>query len=183
MELNQLAVVFLGMAVLILLIWRRHRVRLTTFERSWLPKELRDAELVYAERVFRSGDDFPIIAKCDRAYRIKKGEIVLLELKTRQLNRLYLSDVIELSAQRFAIQVQTGECVAGYGYVLIRRANTGAHSVHRVALLSTKEIMELARRRAGIMRRNIAARYTGAKGLCRKCAFASRCRAVTDPFG
>lgn len=183
MGLDRWVWVFLGMAVLIFLMWQRHRMRQTAFGRYWLPKELRDAELVYAERVFRSGGDVPIVAKCDRAYRVKKGEIVLLELKTRQSNRLYLSDVIELSVQRFAIQMQTGECVAEHGYILIRRANIGTQSVHRVTLLSTKEVMALAGRRAGIMKRNIAARYTGAKGLCRKCAFASRCRAVTDPFG
>ncbi len=182
MVLNQWTLVALGIAILIFLIWWQHRIRLSASERSWLPKELRDAELVYAERVFRSGGEVPIVAKCDRAYRLRKEEIVLVELKTRRWNRPYLSDVIELSAQRFAIQMQTGECVAGYGYVLIRRTNAARQSVHRVTLLSAEEVMALATRRAAIFKGNTVARYAGAKGLCRKCAFASRCRAVTDPF-
>jgi len=182
MALDQWILFALGAAILMALIWWRHRLRPGPSEQSWLPKELRDAELVYTERVFRSGGEVPIVAKCDRAYRVKKGEIVLLELKTRQRNRPYLSDVIELSAQRFAIQMQTRECVAGHGYVLIRRANSGTQSVHRVTLLSAEEVIALATRRAAIFKGNTVARYAGAKGLCRKCAFASRCRAVTDPF-
>ena len=182
MALDQWIWAALGALILMVLIWWRHRQHSYASERSWLPKELRDAELVYSERAFRSGGEVPIVAKCDRAYRVKKGEIVLLELKTRRWNRPYLSDVIELSAQRLAIQMQTEECVAAYGYVLIRKTNAATQSVHRVILLSAEEVMALATRRAAIFKGNTVARYAGAKGLCRKCAFASRCRAVTDPF-
>jgi len=40
------------------------------------------------------------------------GELVLVEVKTRQPSRAYLSDVIELSAQRIALMERTKEPVA-----------------------------------------------------------------------
>jgi hypothetical protein len=89
----------------------------------WLPRELRNAELAYAEMLFRSGGTVPVVAKCDRGYRTKKREIVLLELKIRKINRVYPSDVIELSAQRYAIHLQTGEPVANHAYVLIQQVS------------------------------------------------------------
>ena len=71
--------------------------------------------LVYIERVFGAKSPVPIIAKLDHGYRNAEGVIILVELKTRRLNRPYLSDVIELSAQRLAVQAQKGERVAAYG--------------------------------------------------------------------
>jgi len=73
-----------------------------------------------------------IVAKCDRGYRTKKGVIVLVELKTRHVNRTCLSDIIELSAQRFAMQMQTGEDVAEYGHVLVQHPRSRAKFLRRV---------------------------------------------------
>lgn len=50
--------------------------------------------------------------------RVPSGVIVLLELKTREMDRPYLSDVIELSARCAAIALQTGE---GLGSRIRRR--------------------------------------------------------------
>jgi CRISPR-associated exonuclease Cas4 len=144
-------------------------------EQKWLPKELRDAELVYAEKVFRSGGTMPIVAKCDRGYRTKKGVIILVELKTRRVNRTYLSDVIELSAQRFSIQMQNGENVAEYGYVLVQRPGGKSKYLHRVKLLLPEEILALARRREVILTDIASAATTCSKGLCQKCAYCREC--------
>ncbi len=86
-----------------LLLWWRRRWS------AWLPRELRHAELAYAEKLFRATGPIVLTAKVDRAYRLEGGVLVLLELKTRGFNRPYRSDVIELSAQRVAIMKQTGE--------------------------------------------------------------------------
>ena len=83
-----------------------------------LPRELRDARLLYAERLFTATGRLSISARVVRAYRVPSGGIVLLELKTRETDRPYLSDVIELSAQRAAIALQTGE---GLGSRIRRR--------------------------------------------------------------
>ncbi|MDR1425236.1 MAG: hypothetical protein LBI92_11640 [Azoarcus sp.] len=67
---------------------------------GWIPRELRDAELAYAEKLFKAFGPVVLTAKVDRAYRKRDGAIVLVELKTRRRLRSYPSDVIELSAQR-----------------------------------------------------------------------------------
>ena len=57
-----------------------------------LPSKIRSATLIYAERLFRSGGAMSITAKVDRAYRDPMGNVVLLELKTREADRVYWSD-------------------------------------------------------------------------------------------
>lgn len=115
MLLNGWTFLALTVAVLLIAIFLWRKVHVAATSRAWLPSELRDAKLVYAERVFRTGGATPIVAKLDRGYRNAKGVILLVELKTRHSNRHYLSDVIELSAQRLAVQMQTGEPVAEHG--------------------------------------------------------------------
>ena len=175
MQFNMWFLLCLVAFVLLLVIGRRLQARSNGSERKWLPKELRDAELVYAEKLFRSGGAVPIVAKCDRAYRTKKGVIVLVELKTRRLNRTYLSDVIELSATRFAIQMQTDVIAAGYGYVLVQRSGKQRRFLHRVELLSDTEVVALANRRVAILNGNIVPQYACSDRLCTKCNFIQKC--------
>ena len=75
----------------------------TRAERASRPAALRDAELVYMERLFRVSTPVGLMAKLDRAYRLPSGMIVLVEFKTRWSNQPSLSDVIQLSAQRMAV--------------------------------------------------------------------------------
>lgn len=104
------SLLLLGLAAIALpfLIRWMCRLRLSGLDDAWLPMELRDAALVYTERVFRARPPVPIAAKLDRGYRNADGVIILVERKTRRLSCSYLSDIIELSAQRVAVQAQTG---------------------------------------------------------------------------
>lgn len=172
---------FAVVVLLILIRWSRH-VRLASSERAWRPRDLRDAEIVYAEQVFRMGGTVPIVAKLDRGYRNTKGMIILVELKTRHANRPYLSDVIELSAQRLAVQTQTGERVAEYGYVLIQRPGSKLRFPHRVNLLSTEEVIAVARRREAILGGKAVAQYACSQGLCSRCGFKHECKSAADPL-
>lgn len=141
-----------------------------------LPRELREARLVYAEQLFAAtGGRLSISARVDRAYRLRSGAIVLLELKTRAIDRPYLSDVIELSAQRAAVMLQTGEPVADHAYVAVRRPGSAAPRIHRVRLMPTAEVKALAVRRATILFGRLAPTYAGSTEICRQCAFASGC--------
>jgi len=89
------------------------------------------------------------------------GAIVLLELKTRETDRPYLSDVIELSAQRAAIALQTGEPVADHAYVAVRRPGSEAPRIHRVKLMLMAEVKALALRRQTILLGRLAPGYAG----------------------
>jgi hypothetical protein len=144
------------------------------FRATW-PAELRQARLVHAEKLFRSVGAVAITARVDRVYRTRKGCLVLVELKTRAMNRTYLSDVIELSAQRLAMMSQTGEFVADHGYVLTQRADGNWAGWHRVRLMTSVELKVLARRRHELIAGKTCPAPAFSRGLCRKCAFLERC--------
>ena len=99
---------------------------------------------------------------------------MLVELKTRGVNRPYRSDVIELSAQRVAIMKQTGEAVARHGYVVVQTGE-GRRTAHKVTLLDGAEVEALVDRRKAILEGSVQPLRTCAPNLCRKCVFAKKC--------
>ncbi len=145
-----------------------------------LPIELRRAELVFAEQQFRTAGPVILHAKVDRAYRGRDGVFVLLELKTRARARVYLSDVIELSAQRIALATERRVPVAEHGYVLIQGSDGRQLACRCVKLLSDAEMLELAWRRFRLLTGEIPPRANGAPHLCRGCAQRDRCTAASS---
>ena len=117
-----------------------------------------------------------VSAKVDRAYRDQAGVVTLVELKTRKADRVYMSDVIELSGQRFALGSQTGEVVNTRGYVVVQIAGLRGSSVHRVDLLTADEVQALIARREALLRGAVKPQKTCRPGLCRNCAFLQPCR-------
>lgn len=165
--------VLLAAALLFVLGWCRRRW-LGRRELGWMPPELQGATLVYAERLFRAPGRIEITAKVDRVYRRGDGRLVLVELKTRRANRVYLSDVIELSAQRVAIMGQAGEDVAARAYVVVQQ-ESGRRTAQVVSLLDRMEVDALVERRAAILRGTISPRLTCAPTLCQRCGFEREC--------
>ena len=139
-----------------------------------MPGALKDHTLAYAERTFRSGGDRQVVARVDRAYRGRNGLITLVELKTRRTDRAHLSDVIELSAQRVALAGETGESVAGIGWVVVE---SGAQrTAHRVTLMSTRAVWDLASRRDALLAGTAPPNYPVTRRVCDSCAHRRRCR-------
>lgn len=164
-------------AFLLFVYWRR-RSHLADPDRAWMPSRLRGAQLVYRERLFRAPGEIKITAKLDRGYRVRRGgEIVLVELKTRRVDRPYRSDVIELSAQRYALQAETGELVAEFAYVLVQHPETGRKTTHRVRLLMSEAVIALAERREALLVGKIEPEATCMPNLCAKCPFLYECTA------
>lgn len=176
MSLSELIPFVLAVVVILLILirWVR-RIRLVVSEQAWRPPELKHADLVYMERVFRTRWPIRLVARVDRGYRGPDGVITLVEFKTRHADRVYLSDVIELSAQRLAVQTQTGQRVSAHGYVLVKRTEAGKQIPHRVKLLRTLEVTGLARRREAILAGETLPRCTPVEGLCIKCPFEHEC--------
>src|SRR5688500_6177857 len=111
MSFSEPVLIALAVLALIALGRRVWRVRIEACEKTWLPSELKNAELVYMERLFKAQSPLRLTARVDRGYRRPSGAITLLEFKTRSVDRPYFSDVIELSAQRVAVEAQTAEPV------------------------------------------------------------------------
>lgn len=169
-----LLVVVLGIAGLIA--WRMARtLQARASARLWLPRELRQAQLAFAEKTFRTLQPIGLIARADRGYRLK-GELHVVEFKTRAFARAYSSDVIELSAQRLAIEASTRERVSEIGYVLAQDPLTKRRSVKKVRLLPRADVIALVRRREAILTGRVIPRYASSTGLCMHCAYRADCK-------
>jgi len=159
------AIVFIASALMCAL---RHRRDLADDERG-LPPELRGAELAYAEHMFRS-EGMKLVGRVDRAYRID-GVLNLVEFKTRARDMVYMSDVIELSVQRIAIQDATGQAVSEEAWVVAENSDTGVRRPHKVRLLGFADISTMSRRYRAIVRGRVT-RPNPAKSIsmCGHCA-------------
>lgn len=147
--------------------------------REWMPGELKNHRLAYSERTFRSGGDKQVVARVDRAYRGRNGLVTLVELKTRRTDRAYPSDVIELSAQRIALEGETGEPVDRIGWVVVE---SGAlRTAHRVTLMSAQAVWDLASRREALLAGAELASYPRTREVCTSCAYRGRCRLRSHP--
>ena len=145
-------------------------------ERASRPEVLLDAKLVYMEKLFRVFKPVGLVAKLDRAYRMPSGLIVLVELKCRWINRPFLSDVIQLSAQRMAVMGQTRQPVATYAYVMVKAPTRRALPIaHRVELMSDEQVVALVRRREEILAGRILPRRSSSLRTCDACAFQVDC--------
>lgn len=161
-----------------------HRLRVsaaTRAERASRPDELAGAELHYMEKQFRIRGPVPLVARVDRAYRASDGTIVLVELKTRWKDRPYLTDVIQLAAQKMAIEGQTGLRVAEHAFVTVQLPTWSATKrSHKVQLMPPSEIVALHWRREGVIAGSISPRYAQSVGACEGCAFRARCDRPRD---
>jgi hypothetical protein len=140
-----------------------------------MPRGLRHAQLAFAEKTFRTSQPFELVARADRGYRLK-GELHLIEFKTRTLPVAYSSDVMELSAQRLAIEASTRERVSEIGYVLARDPSIRRQSVSKVRLLPRADVIAVARRREAILTGRVIPRYASSQGLCNHCAYRAECK-------
>ena len=170
------AVAVVGFA-LVMARWRSLETHAAWAERASRPAALRDAELVYMERLFRISTPVGLVAKLDRAYRLPSGLLVLVEFKTRWSNQPFLSDVIQLSAQRMAVMGQTGQSVASYGYVMVKAPTRRALPIaHFVKLMTGEQVVALVRRREEILAgRGVLPRKSSSLKTCDSCAFRADC--------
>ena len=150
-------------------------------ERASRPAALRDAELVYLERLFRTSKPIGVVAKIDRAYRMPSGLLVLVELKTRWAKQPSLSDVIQLSAQRVAVMGQTHQAVASYAYVMVKApSGRGLPIAHRVQLMSDEQVVALVRRREDVLAGRVLPSGPRSRKMCSACTFQARCSWIDE---
>jgi CRISPR-associated exonuclease Cas4 len=168
-----LLLILLALAGLAWKVARNSRARAS--ERRWLPREFQHAQLAFAEKTFRTWQPIGLIARADRGYRLN-GELHLAEFKTRMRPMAYLSDVIELSAQRLAIEATTGERVSKVAYVLAQDPMGKRRTLHKVQLLQRPDVVAVAKRREAILNGRVVPRYTISQGLCSHCAYRAECK-------
>jgi CRISPR-associated exonuclease Cas4 len=168
----------LGLAILACLAfagWVVRAYRAIMREEKWLPKELSGAKLVYSEQLFSGPAEMPIVARVDRVY-LRDGLLHLVELKTRRRIAVYETDVIELSAQRVAVQASTGIDVGLSAFVVIEHPDTGRRHVRVVALLTEDRVAALLERRRAIIAGVLRPKETDIPGRCATCEYRGECK-------
>ena len=161
------------LAAAIALACRRQRLQFR--ERSSLPKELKDAHLEFAERLFHTKWPFPLFAKIDRAYTAADGSLVLTELKRRFHPQAFRSDVVELSAQKLAIERDYGRRVSGLAFVVVEHPATEERTPIPVSLLHEGELVALRQRYKELVVGLAVPQKANDARLCRSCAYARSC--------
>ena len=170
-------VLWAGLLVrLLLLLWRAHnRGKVRRAEKVWKPDSLTTAVLEYAERAFFTEHPFRLVAKIDRAYRTPSGHLVLTELKRRPCPRAYRSDIVELSAQKVAIENSTSHRVADVAFVVVEHPLSKVRTPIPVQLLGESEIVALAQRYRDISVRRTIPIKAERHALCASCGYNTQC--------
>ena len=89
-----------------------------------------------------------------------------------------MSDVIELSVQRIAVEDEVGESVSRDAWVLVQNSRTGARRPHRVRLMGVDEITAMSERYSAVVRGKVG-RPSPSRSIsqCGLCAHKGRCSA------
>lgn len=144
-------------------------------EERWLPVAIADGKLIFSEQTFTGPAHFPIVARVDRAYASGR-QIHLVELKARRDIRLHETDIIEMSAQRVAVQASTGMDVSLTGFVMIEHPENHRRVVRATNLLSDEQIAGLEVRRRAILNGIETPREAFSKTRCLRCEYRSECK-------
>jgi CRISPR-associated exonuclease Cas4 len=179
--MNEALVAALVVAALItsavLLVRLRQALAPAAGDERGLPRYLVGAELAYAEQTFRSRQR-GLVAKLDRAYRVD-GELQLMELKTRRRDVVYMSDVIEMSVQRIALEDDTNQTVSNQAWVVVQTAGNGDRRAHRIRLLSERQIDDMRQRYQEIIVGKVERPEPSRSAhQCASCGHRERCKAT-----
>jgi CRISPR-associated exonuclease Cas4 len=166
-------ILFIASALLFARLRPRERAR----GEQGLPVELRGAQIAFAEVTFRSHRR-RLVARLDRAYRTSDG-LQLVELKTRARDAVYMSDIIELSVQRIAVEDEAGEQVSDAAWVVVENSQSGTRRPHKVRLLGIGEITAMSERYSDVVRGKVG-RPNPSRSLsqCDQCAHREMCSAT-----
>jgi len=166
-----------GVARALGLVFRRVRSWLATS--CWRSFDINDCRLLFAERSFSINAPINLTVRVDRAYHDGIA-MILMELKTRVEERIYASDVIELSAQRLAVEYSTGERMHDFGYIVLQHPMTHRRTIHTVSLLSQTEVIGIANRQRLLVGGALPPRHAGNPECCRRCEYQPECRTGTS---
>lgn len=169
------------LAVALLVSWRllqRQHARVS--ERRDRSAELRDAVLICVESQFRSRSRWPIVARVDRAYRLPSGLVVLVELKTRSAPAVRTSDVIQLSAQRVAVEDELRVRVSDEAFVLFPGRHSASPTARAVSLMSREQVEAIAARRRRLIDGIERPRWPDSEHVCHGCGQRAACGAAGE---
>lgn len=138
-----------------------------------MPAELAAAELWCSEKLFRCQKPAMLVFKPDRVYKSANGMLIVEETKTH--DRVYPSDVLQLSVAATGLRSISNLKVADYGYVRLVTDGGRLTEFKKVRLLQDREIVAIHNRRQRILNGEIMPVKTCQAGLCKGCAYQGAC--------
>ena len=140
---------------------------------AWLPNELQSAKLAFVEKDFFTATPYRIAGRPDQVYRLPNGSFVPVELKTRAQNRVFDTDVAELSLQAWLLR-QKNKRTARHGYVAILNTTTHENTALRVDLWDDERCEAAIARYLDLMAGRAMPRKCG-RQKCKGCGHTAYC--------
>lgn len=169
------------LAVALVVSWQLlRRQHALVAERRDRPADLRDADLICVESQFRSKSRWPIVARVDRAYRLPSGLVVLVELKTRSTATVRASDVIQLSAQRVAVEDELRVQVSEEAFVVFPGRHSAPPTARAVRLMSREQVEAIGARRRRLIDGLDRPRWPDSEHVCHGCGQRAACSAAGE---
>ena len=123
----------------------------------------------------------PIAVRIDRAYRSPREGLVLIEFKHREKRRAYLADVVELSAQRYVLQL-AGHVVSRRGFVVVILPDGTRTQALAVDLEDERQVLQRVSRLIELVERRASPHAASQFALCESCGHRGVCpRAASRP--
>lgn len=158
-------------------IWRLNNAHdIRRADTGWLPTELKNAMLVYSEKQFRTNTPFPLVARIDRGYQAPNNTIVLVDFKRRKRQIAYLSDIVEISAQRVAMRGNGVSNVAMHAYVVVIDPDTNSKTPIRIDLEDEASVERRRNHRNALLNGSAIPSRTRHKGICDGCGHQGYCQ-------
>ena len=129
-------------------LWRKKHLHevLSWWSEENMPNELRNATLFLCEEDVATTLPVPLHGRVDQVFLSKKKVLIPLDTKLRKDNRIFESDVIQLSVYRVILKNQFNLEVSDYGYVrTVVPQPDGKNKVRyiRTKLLNEKKVVSL----------------------------------------
>ena len=165
-----IGLMFFGMAIAVavwmLIVWRG-------FTQVWLPEELKAARVVMVEKNLWIDAPFPVVGRPDRVYRLPTGQHVPVENKNRDIDRVFDTDIAQLSLQAWLLRHKGFE-TAAHGYVAINNRRTRQRTAHRVELLDDSACVRIINRYLDVTEGRAQPRKSRGK-KCNSCGHRIAC--------
>ncbi len=171
---------FFATGALLLVIFLIRKIK----HRRWinkenLPREIWSASLWGSEKSIHCTRPIKLHGKVDQVYQKKDGTLIVTDAKFRAIDRIYKSDIVQLSVYRVILR-NSGfmarlfpRKVAKYGYIRLQVSNKISYK--RVKLLTEKDIVLLADSYYRVTNGIVAPTRSTVKSLCRKCPYHENC--------
>ncbi|MGP8438170.1 PD-(D/E)XK nuclease family protein [Paraburkholderia fungorum] len=173
----------IAVAVWMLIVWRG-------FTQDWLPEELKTARVALVEKnlwidadlprstgtgfgASRTYVSVPVVGRPDRIYKLSGGQHVPVENKNRDLDRVFDTDIAQLSLQAWLLR-QKGFETASFGYVAINNRRTRQRTAHKVDLLDDAACVRIINRYLDVTEGRVEPRKSRGK-KCNSCGHRIAC--------